>query len=142
MKSNPVVVERVFPVSAREIWEALTENDKMTQWYFKLSEFKPEPGFEFRFYGGKDPEHPYHHICVITSVVPLKKISYTWRYHGYSGNSEVSFELFEEGENTRVRITHAGIETLDPGNPDFERENFNSGWNHILNENLKDFLKA
>ena len=142
MKSNPVVVEQVFSVSAEEIWEALTDNDKISQWYFKLPEFKPEPGFEFRFDGGKDPAHPYHHICVITSVVPLKKLAYTWRFEGYPGNSEVSFELFEEGENTRVRITHTGIETLDPGNPDFKHEDFVGGWTHILHKNFKDFLEA
>ena len=142
METNPVVIERVYPVTAEEIWEALTDNDKIGQWYFKLPEFKPEVGFEFRFDGGKDPERPYHHICVITSVVPLKKLSYTWRYEGYAGISEVRFELFEEGKNTRVRITHTGIETLAPGNPDFAKENFIGGWTYFLNEALKDFFKV
>jgi uncharacterized protein YndB with AHSA1/START domain len=142
MKTNPLVVERVYPASSQEIWEALTDNDKIGQWYFKLPEFKPVVGFEFRFDGGEDPEHPFHHICVITSVLPLKKLSYTWRFDGYPGDSEVSFELFEEGENTRVRITHTGIEMLDPGNPAFSSEEFGEGWSHILNKNLKDFLKV
>lgn len=75
-------------------------------------------------------------------MLPLKKLSYTWRFDGYPGDSEVSFELFEEGENTRVRITHAGIETLDPGNPAFSNEEFGEGWSHILNKNLKDYLKV
>lgn len=142
MKSNPVIIERVYPVPVSEIWDAITNNEKLKQWYFKLPEFKPEVGFEFSFYGGKTPERTYRHIGVVTAVVPYKRLSYSWRYEGLSGDSEVSFELFDEEDKTRVQIIHTGIETLAPGDPDFAPENFIEGWTYFLNTALKDFLSV
>ena len=48
-------------------------------------------------------------------VVDGKKLTYSWRYDGYPGNSFVTFELFGEGQKTRLKLTHEGIETLGPG---------------------------
>ena len=84
----------------------------MKQWYFpQLENFKPEKGFETKFnvhHDGID----YLHIWKITDVVSLKKISIEWKYAGYSGNSLVSFELFPEGNKTRLILTHEGIKIV------------------------------
>ena len=73
-------------------------------------------------------------------MIPFKKISYTWRYEGYEGNSLVVFELFEEGNSTRLQLTHEGLETFPESNPDLAKEKFNEGWNHIIGRSLKDHL--
>ena len=140
MNTEPIIIERVFHVSPARIWKAITDKNEMKQWYFDLEEFKPEPGFEFRFEGGPSPEKQYLHICVVQEVIENRKISYSWRYEEYPGVSLVTFELFEEGENTRLRLTHGGLEIFPLDNPDLARENFEAGWNQIIGTSLKAYL--
>lgn len=140
MKTEPFVIERSFNALAGKVWKALTDKNDMKQWYFDLTEFKPEVGFEFRFTGGKDGRE-YLHLCKITEVMPGKKLKHSWKYDGYEGISFVTFELFDEGDKTRLILTHEGLETFPQNNPDFAKENFNEGWNHIVNTSLKEFLE-
>lgn len=143
MNNEPVIIERSFNSPAIKIWKAITNRDEMAKWYFNLKEFKTEVGFEFRFSGGPSPEKQYQHICVITEVNYCKKLTYSWRFDGYEGNSYVTFELFAEGENqTRVKLTHAGLETFPANNPDFAKHNFATGWTGILDQSLKGYLEA
>lgn len=140
MKNEPFVIERIFNAPIEKVWKAITDKEQMKQWYFDLDDFKPEVGFEFQFEGGKDG-NCYLHLCKITEVVPGKKITYSWRYDGYEGNSFVTWELFEDGNKTRLRLTHAGLETFPASNPDLAKENFVQGWTHIVGTSLKDFLE-
>ena len=141
MDAKPYVIERVYNASPEKVWKAITDKEQMKQWYFDLKEFRPEIGFEFSFYGGTD-EKQYLHLCNITEVVKGKKLSYTWRYEGYAGISEVSFELFDEGSKTRLRLTHAGLETFPATeNPDLKKENFEAGWTEIIGKSLKEFVE-
>ena len=73
-------------------------------------------------------------------MVPEKKLAYTWQYENYAGESLVSFKLFPEGDRTRVRLTHEGLDTF-PKLPDFARKNFTMGWTHIVGTGLKDFVE-
>jgi len=141
MKTEPFVIERTFNSPADRVWKALIDRDEMENWYFKLSEFKPEVGFEFRFSGGPDKEHQYLHICRITDIIPEKKLAYSWRYDGYTGKSLVTFELSAEGDKTRLKLTHSGLETFPPDVPDFARKNFEAGWTQIIGTSLKDYLE-
>ena len=142
MKTNlgeAVVIERTFNAPIAKVWRAITDVDQMRAWYFDLKEFKPEVGFEFEF----SVEHEgmtYHHLCRITEVVPQKKIAYTWRYKGEPGDSLVTFELFAEDDNTRVKLTHTGIETF-PKTPAYARKNFEQGWTAIIGTELKQFVE-
>ena len=134
-----VVVERTFDAPITRIWKALTDVNEMRQWYFDLKEFKPEVGFEFEFV----VEHEgttYHHLCRVTEVIPQQKIAYTWRYKGEPGDSLVTFELFDEGKKTRVKLTHTGIETF-PKTPAYARKNFEAGWTAIIGSELKRFVE-
>ena len=141
MDSNTFVIERIYNASTEKVWKAITDKEQMKQWYFDLKEFKPEVGFEFSFYGGTD-EKQYLHLCKITEVVKGKKLSYTWRYEGYAGNSEVSFELFDEGGKTRLRLTHSGLESFPAiENPDLKKENFEMGWTELIGQSLKEFVE-
>lgn len=141
MSNEPFVMERIFNASPEMIWKAITDKDEMRKWYFDLKEFKPEVGFEFKFWGGKDDDHQYLHICEVTEVIPLKKLAYSWRFDGYQGMSYVTFELIVDGKNTKVRLTHAGLETFPSSNSDFAKDNFVTGWTAIIGSNLKDYLE-
>ena len=81
MKNEPLIIEHIFAASAEKVWKAITDKNQMKQWYFNITEFKPEVGFEFQFYGGSEDKQ-WLHLCQITEVVPDKKITSTWRYDG------------------------------------------------------------
>ncbi|UOE51639.1 SRPBCC domain-containing protein [Mucilaginibacter sp. SMC90] len=139
MSTQPFVIERVYAAPIQKVWEAITVKEKMKAWYFDLAEFKPEVGFEFEFTGG-DENKQYLHLCRVTKVVEGKTIAYTWRYDGYEGESEVTWELFPEGEGTKLILTHSGLETFPPLDA-FKKENFAAGWTHITGISLKEYLE-
>ncbi|MEO8413165.1 MAG: SRPBCC domain-containing protein [Ginsengibacter sp.] len=139
MTQESFIIERIYKASVDIVWKAITDKDQMKEWYFDIASFKPEVGFEFQFTGGT-PEKNYLHLCKITEVIIAKKLSYSWRYDGYPGISFVTFELFAEGDTTRLRLTHAGLESF-PAEPDFTKENFAAGWNHIIGTGLKEFVE-
>jgi uncharacterized protein YndB with AHSA1/START domain len=137
--AESVVVERTFNAPVARVWKALTDADEMRIWYFDLKEFKPEVGFEFEFIVEHEGDS-YHHLCKVTKVIPEKKIAYAWRYKGEPGDSLVTFELFPEGDETRLKLTHEGIETF-PKTPAYGRKNFEAGWTELIGSELKQFLE-
>lgn len=141
MHNMPVIIERIFDAPVEKIWAALTEKAQMKQWYFDLAKFEAAPGFEFQFYGeGKEGEK-YLHLCIVQEAIANKKLSYTWRYDGYEGNSLVRVELFPEEDKTKLVLTHSGLETFPATTNAFAKENFVEGWTHIINISLKDYLE-
>jgi uncharacterized protein YndB with AHSA1/START domain len=138
-QAEAVVVERTLNAPIARVWKALTDANQMRQWYFDLKEFKPQVGFEFEFVVEHEGNR-YHHLCRVTDVVPQKKIAYSWRYKGEPGDSLVTFELFGEGNKTRVKVTHTGIETF-PKTPAYARKNFENGWTAIIGTELKQFVE-
>jgi uncharacterized protein YndB with AHSA1/START domain len=139
-KTGPLVIERVFDAPVARVWAALTTKEAIGEWSFEIIEFKAEVGFEFQFYCGKG-DVQFLHLCKIVEAVPNQKLAYTWRYEGYPGDSLVTFELFAEGDKTRLKLTHAGLETFPP-TPHFARENFMMGWTQIIGEHLKKFVET
>jgi uncharacterized protein YndB with AHSA1/START domain len=140
MKDEPFVIERTLNASPERVWTAITDKEQMKQWYFELAEFKPELGFEFTFIGGSE-EKTYVHLCKITKVEPGKLLQYSWRYQHYPGNSFVTWELFSEGDKTRLKLTHEGLETFPTDNKDFARTSFEAGWTYIIGTSIVNFLE-
>lgn len=141
METNDVVIEETFNAQISKVWNALTDKEEMKQWYFDLKEFKPEVGFKFDFIGGAEDGEQYVHLCEVTSVKPNQKLSYTWKYKGYSGNSEVIFELTDEVDQTTVKLTHKGLDTFPKDNPDLGIHNFVEDCNHLIHKSLKNHLE-
>lgn len=139
VQSQPFVIEQTYNAPINKVWSALTNVDEMRQWYFNLAGFKPEVGFEFSFKGGP-PEKEYNHLCRITNVIPGKLLAHTWQYEGYAGNSEVKRELFDQHNQTLVKLTHSGLNTF-PDEPDFASSNFEMGWTHIVGTGLKAYVE-
>lgn len=137
--AEPIIVERTFDAPVGRIWTALTNVNEMRQWYFDLKEFKAQVGFEFDFVVEHEG-NTYHHLCRVTEVVPQKKIAYSWRYKDEPGDSLVTIELWPEGEKTRLKLTHSGIETF-PKMPAYARKNFETGWTAIIGTELKRFVE-
>lgn len=141
MNTAPFVIEQTYHSSIDKVWSALTDNEKLKKWYFQLEDFQPKVGFTFRF-SGTDKGVTFWHRCVITEVIPPSKLVHTWTYEEYPGESLVTWELFDEGDKTRLRLTHTGLETFPKDNPSFAKESFAKGWTYITGTGLKNFLES
>ena len=137
--AEPIIVERTLDAPVARVWTALTNVTEMRQWYFDLKEFRPEVGFEFGFVVEHEG-NTYDHRCKVTEVIPQKKIAYTWRYEGHEGNSVVTIELASDGDKTRLKLTHTGLDTF-PRTKAFARENFEEGWTQSIGSELKEFVE-
>lgn len=133
----PFQLEHVYNASKEKVWEALTSRDAMQEWYFpQLTEFIPVVGFDFVF---SDDGSKYQKQWSVTKVEDGRLFAHSWIYRGYPGISEVTFELVEEGNKTRLRLTHTGLASF-PADPHFARQRFEDGWRRIITFNLTNYL--
>jgi len=138
---STVKMEFTYSATPEKLWIALTNKEEMQKWYFVLEEFKPEVGFEFRFWGGTE-ETKYLHICKIAEVNEGKKLCHTWQYDGIQGLTILCFEIIPKSAGkTLLRLSHKGFETFPKDNKDLTLDNFKIGWTHILGTSLKKYIE-
>ncbi len=136
---NPFVFEQVYNAPIAQVWKALTDEEAMRSWYFpQLISFKPEVGSDFVF---SNDGSPYQKQWRVTAVQDGRLLAHSWIYKGYPGSSKVTFELFDEGNVTRLRLTHTGLDSF-PDDPHFARSRFENGWKQILNHNLVAYIST
>ncbi len=143
MRKNeePIIVEQTFDTSIDTLWHAITEIEQMRQWYFEnIPSFKPEVGFETQFTVQSQGRN-FLHLWKVTEVVPMKKITYNWKYEGYPGDSFVVFELFKQNNLTKLKLTHNVQESFPEDIPEFSRESGVAGWTFFIRKSLKGFLE-
>ena len=140
LAKEPFVIERTFDAPDSLVWKAISEPDQIAEWFAELKGFRAEVGAEAEWDCDKDGM-VYRHRHRVTEVVPGKRLAYSWRYEGHEGEALVTFELFPEGGKTRLKLTHAGLETFQPEKfPAFARKNFRKGWTTIIGTHLGEFL--
>ena len=136
--SNPLVKEFTYNVPIWKVWQALTDKEKMKEWYFlQLRQFEPIVGFKFQF---DDDNAEYQKEWIVTKVAEDRTLAHSWAYKGYPGSSEVIFNLSAEGSQTKLMVTQTDLESF-PNHPHFRRERFESGWDNLLGQNLKALLE-
>lgn len=140
MSDKPLLIEQEYQAPIALVWKCISDKELMKKWYFDIPDFKLEVGRTFHFEGGKDNRR-YVHECEIVEIIPLKKLKYSWKYQGYTGLSFVTFELFDKGDTTKLRLTHEGLDSFPRDNPDLIRDNFVGGWNYLIHESLKEYLE-
>ncbi len=138
---GPIIVEQTFDVSIDTVWNAITQVNRMRQWFFEnIESFRPEVGFETQF-NVQVNDRSFLHFWKLMEIEPLKKITYNWRYGGYPGDSLVTFELFENEHQTILRLTHEVTERFPEDIPEFSRESCIGGWEYFIRNSLKEFLE-
>ena len=138
----PIEVIQYINAPRSEVWEALTNREKMVEWYFdNIPDFKAELDFytEFNVHNeGRD----FLHQWTVREVVPEKLISYDWKFKEYEGLGLVRFELFDESAGTMLKLSNYGIETFPSEIPEFTRESCQGGWEYFINGRLKAYFDS
>lgn len=138
----PIIVEQQYNVPVTVLWDAITQLDQMKKWFFdNIPDFKPEVGFQTSFVVDAG-ERNYTHQWKIIKSVPNKKITYDWRYAECEGEGVVTFELFDDGDKSSLRLTAIGLETFPDDLPEFTRESGEAGWDYFIRQNLKKYLET
>lgn len=138
----PIIVEQTFNISIEKVWEALTNLVLMRQWFFdNIESFEPEVGFATEF-AVQNKDRIFTHLWEVTEVVPKQKITYNWRYKEYPGDSFVTFQLTNDKNNVKLKLTTVVVENFPKDIPEFTRESCIGGWNYFIKERLKQFLEG
>lgn len=138
---EPIIREQSFNSTVDKVWNAITDVDQMRQWYFEnIPSFKAEVGFKTRF-DVKSQSRNFLHMWEVTEVIPEKKIAYNWKYDGLPGDSVVVFELFDQNNLTKLRVTHHVLESFPEDIPEFARESGVAGWTYFISKRLREFLE-
>lgn len=136
---EPIVVEQTFDANLTAVWRAITKVEQMREWYFEIDAFEPEVGFRTEFdvkCGGRT----FRHLWRITDVVSEGRIAYSWAYREYPGEALVVFDLFQQGQQTTLRLTSTVIDAFPQNIPEFNRESGVAGWAYFIQQSLPQFL--
>jgi uncharacterized protein YndB with AHSA1/START domain len=98
-----VQIEReiVFPASPAEVWEALTEPERLEEWFATEAELDARPGGEGVFRWGDGEERR----AVVREAEPEERLVLDWEDEG-----RVVVELEEVDGGTRVRVVEQSPE--------------------------------
>lgn len=103
MDEAAVMVRReiMLPSEPGEVWSALTEAERLEEWFASDVELDPVPGGEGIFRWGDGEERQ----AVVEEVDPERRLAFTWE------ESRVVIELEPAEDGTRLVVT----ETLGSG---------------------------
>src|SRR3989442_8236017 len=87
--------EIVLPSPREEVWEALTEPERLEDWFANEVDvdLRPGGGASFRWSNGEERH------AIVTTVEPERRLSFTWEDEG-----EVEFTLSDDDEGTRLVV--------------------------------------
>jgi uncharacterized protein YndB with AHSA1/START domain len=119
IERGTVRFERLLPGPIERVWAYLTESDKRGKWLATGEmEFKVGGKVELIFNHAdlsphkeqipekyKQFQYGTRHMGTVTAIDPPRLLSHTWM-ETTGEPSEVTYELFEEGENVRLVLTH------------------------------------
>jgi uncharacterized protein YndB with AHSA1/START domain len=93
--------EVVFPASPDEVWEALTEPERLEEWFANDVELDPRPGGAgiFRWENGEERR------ATVREAEPGERLVLDWDDEG-----EVEFTLEEVDEGTRLVVRETSPE--------------------------------
>jgi uncharacterized protein YndB with AHSA1/START domain len=107
-----------FPHPPKLVWEYLTKADLMAQWLMP-NDFLPIIGHAFQFRIALLPQYDFDGIvyCTVLEIVPLKKLSYSWKCGPGNGiiemDSVVAWKLHPKDNGTELLLEHTGFKETD-----------------------------
>jgi uncharacterized protein YndB with AHSA1/START domain len=131
--SHPRRIEReaVYPHSPERVWRALVDPAELAAWLMP-NDFAAEVGKEFSLETNDDAIGTIQ--CEVLELDEPKLLRCRWS--AAFGDTEVTFELFPEGDGTRLRVVHDGF--TEPVRPKWV--GFDDGWTQKLEQDLPRVL--
>jgi uncharacterized protein YndB with AHSA1/START domain/predicted enzyme related to lactoylglutathione lyase len=115
VSSREIVKEIVVPRARAEVWSLWSSAQGLTQWLVKNARVELRPGgaYEILFMDDAPEGSRGSEGCRVLSFVRGRMLSFTWNAPPHLGKTRwehtwVVVELLDEGEGTRVRVTHTG----------------------------------
>ncbi|MEL7834028.1 SRPBCC domain-containing protein [Fodinibius sp. Rm-B-1B1-1] len=132
---STLTVKRIIDADPETLFEALTNQKIMEQWFFASTENgwsasienNPQEGGSFKV-DMHGPDDTYPHKGVYKEIVPNKKIVFTWNSHLVT-DTVVTITLSQVGGGTEVKLHHEFMPSKEIA------EKHTQGWTAIL-ENL------
>jgi uncharacterized protein YndB with AHSA1/START domain len=143
MTENRFTIEKIYAAPVALVWKAITDRALMKEWYFSFGEdFQLTPGAVFEWEAGSPDGKQWLHRGRMLEIVSEQTLVYTWEYPGYTGSSTLYWYLSQVDENTtRLTLIHDFTVPFDPAVAALQKENFVTGWNHIIHISLTGFLQ-
>jgi len=88
--------EIVLPASRDEVWDALTDAERLEEWFANDVSVDLRPGGDVRF-GWSNGES---RTATVTEVEPERRLAFAWDDEG-----EVEFTLADDGDGTLLTVT-------------------------------------
>jgi uncharacterized protein YndB with AHSA1/START domain len=123
--------EAVYPHSPERVWRALVDPAELAAWLMP-NDFAAEVGHEFSLETGDDAIGTIQ--CEVLEIDEPKLLRCRWS--AVFGDTVVTFELFPEGDGTRLRVVHDGW--TEPVHPNWS--GFDEGWTQKLEQDLPRVL--
>jgi uncharacterized protein YndB with AHSA1/START domain len=103
VEGSPVVrFERTFPHGPAHVWEAISDSDRLAQWFptsVEFEELRPGAPITFRFAEDRYPAMS----GVFREVSPPRRLSFTW------GDDVLTFELEERDGGAACRLAFSVV---------------------------------
>lgn len=92
--------EIVLPNPREEVWEALTEPDRLEDWFANDVDLdlRPGGGASFRWSNGEERS------ATVTLVEPGRRLAFEWDDCDSEGGGEVEFTLDDDADGTRLTV--------------------------------------
>jgi uncharacterized protein YndB with AHSA1/START domain len=87
--------EIVLPAPREDVWDALTDPDRLAEWFANDVDFdlRPGGGASFRWSNGEERS------ATVTAVDPERRLAFEWDDEG-----EVQFTLDDDVDGTRLTV--------------------------------------
>ena len=140
MSETTVVVKKVISASRDEVFEAFTNADIMSKWFFPEDDMSAEvtnnpiEGGDYTLKMRAKNGDTYTHVGEYKEISPPDKLVFTWN-SDFVQNTVVTVTLIESDGGTEVTISHELLPSGDMA------EKYRGGWMGCLNR-LGLFLDA
>lgn len=130
-------VDYDFPYAPEKVWRCLADSALLARWLMP-NDFRPEVGHRFTFRTQPIPAAGFDGIvhCEVLEVIPLKRLSYSWR--GGAIDTVVTWTLEERQGGTLLHLEHDGFGPADT----MAFDGLGQGWRQMKSGRILEVLAS
>jgi uncharacterized protein YndB with AHSA1/START domain len=95
--------EIVLPAPREDVWEALTEPERLEDWFANHVDLdlRPGGGASFRWSNGEERH------ATVTEIDPGRRLAFEWEGDTFEERGEVEFTLDDDADGTRLTVVES-----------------------------------